>query len=164
MMVAAANDRIAECWEFADWPDLMRTAETTVLGDEDTGLYVDVSSLGEVFAIFKDNPATHIQPREVGFRLEDGKAWLPSETESPVWVRYRTVPTTYTTSALSADVPAFLASAASLYLASDLQEEDGQFDKAMNLEQRALDELVREQDKYVFQQNQTRRWTAVISD
>jgi hypothetical protein len=125
---------------------------------------VDVSTYGEVFAIFKDNPATHVQPREVGFRLEDSKAWLPIYPPDDAWVRYRLQPTTYTVDNLNADVPLILAGAASLYIASDLQEEDGQLDKAMMLEQRALDELVREQDKYVFQQNQTRRWTAVISD
>lgn len=167
MMVAAANERIKECWEWADWPDLMRTEERTVQGDEDTGLYLDYeqsgeTAMGEVFAIFQDDPATHVSPRTLWFRIENSKIWLSTDAPDTVYVRYRLQPTEYSTSDLSATVPAVIASAVGLLLASDLIEEDGQMDKAMALESRAYDDLVREQDKYVFQQGQTRRWTAAI--
>jgi hypothetical protein len=166
MLVAAANERIKECWEWADWPDLMRTESRTVQGDETTGLYVDYeqsgqTAMGEVFAIYQDNPDTHLSPRPLWFRIENSKIWLSTDAPTTVYMRYRLQPTEYTTD-LTATVPAVISSAVGLLLASDLQEEDGQLDKAMALESRAYDDLVREQDKYVFQQGQTRRWTAAV--
>jgi hypothetical protein len=166
MLVAAANERIKECWEWADWPDLMRTEARTVQGDATNGYYLDYeqsgqTAMGEVFAIYQDNPATNVSPRELWYSIRDSKIWLSTDAPATVYVHYRTQPTEYTTD-LTATVPAVIASAVGLYLASDLQEEDGQLDKAMALESRALDDLVREQDKYVFQQRQTRRWTAAI--
>jgi hypothetical protein len=167
MLVAAANERIKECWEWADWPDLMRTEDRTVQGNETTGLYLDYeqsgeTAMGEVFAVFQDDPATHVSPRELWYRIENDKIWLESGAPATVYVRYRLQPTEYSTTDLTATVPAVIAQAVGLYLASDLQEEDGQLDKAMALESRAMDELIREQDKFVFQQRQTRRWTAAI--
>jgi hypothetical protein len=167
MLVAAANERIKECWEWADWPDLMRIEDRAVQGDETSGLYLDYeqggeTAMGEVFAIYQDNPATHISPRELWYSIRDSKIWLSTDAPATVYVSYRLQPTEYTASNLAATVPAVIATAVGLYLASDLQEEDGQLDKAMALESRAMDDLVREQDKFVFQQRQTRRWTAAI--
>jgi hypothetical protein len=49
-------------------------------------------------------------------------------------------------------------------LTSDLLAEDGQLDKANYYEGMAENELVRQQDRIFFQQNQGRRWNAVISN
>jgi hypothetical protein len=167
MMVAAANERIRDCWEWADWPDLMRTELRTAQGDATNGYYIDYeqvgeTAIGEVFAIYQDDPATHISPRPLWFRIENGKIWLATDAPDEVYVRYRIQPTEYSTSDLTEDVPQVISTAVGYLLASDLLEEDGQFDKAMALEAKAENELVKEQDKFVFQQGQTRRWTAAV--
>ena len=61
MMVAAANERIADCWEWADWPELCRVEERTVEGDDTTGYFIPYeqvgqTAMGEVFAVLRDNP------------------------------------------------------------------------------------------------------------
>jgi hypothetical protein len=48
-------------------------------------------------------------------------------------------------------------------LTAALQEEDGQMDKALLMEQKAESELISERDKYVFQQGQTQRWSARVN-
>lgn len=167
MMVAAFNERIADCWEFSDWPDLCRIEERTTQGDTTNGFYLDVAQSGQtefgtVFTIYKDNPATHAAPREVPFSIEQDKIRLPHDAPSAVWVHFRTVPTTYEAGTLSATVPGFLANAAGLYLTSDLLEEDSQFDKAAILEGKALDELVKQQDRIVMQSGQRGSYSAVV--
>jgi hypothetical protein len=170
MMVAAANERIADCWEWADWPELCRVESRTVQGNETSGFYIDYeqvgeTAMGEVFAVLRDNPATHVAPREIGYTLLGDAIRFPEATSLPttVWVRYRIRPETYTTSNLTATVPAVIAKAVAYLLTGDLLEEDGQMDKAMLMEQKAESELISQRDKYVFQQNQPTMWSARVN-
>lgn len=170
MLIAAANERIADCWEWADWPELMRVESRTVQGDETNGYYIDYAqsgqtAMGEVFAVYRDNPATHVSPREIGYTLLGDAIRFPEDSDLPtsVYVRYRVRPDTYTTSNLSATVPAVIAKAVGLMLAADLQTEDGQMDKALAMEQLAENELISQRDKYYFQQNQPSMWTARVN-
>lgn len=170
MLVAAANDAIEQCWTWADWPELMREESRTVQGDSTNGYYIDYvqsgqTEMGEVFAVLRDNPATHVAPRQIGYTLLGDSIRFPEDTSLPtsVYVRYRTRPTDYSASNLSATVPAVLGKAVSYMLAASLLEEDGQMDKALLMEQKAEAELISERDKYVFQQGQTQRWTARVN-
>jgi hypothetical protein len=170
MLVAAATDRIAECWQWADWPELCREEERTVQGNETTGFFIDYvqvgeTPMGEVFRIFRDNPQTHVAPREIPFTLLGDSIRFPESRDLPttVFVRYRLRPDTYTTSNLTAPVPAVLSKAVAFLLTADLLEEDGQYDKALVLEQKAESELIMQRDKYVFQQNQTPMWSARVN-
>lgn len=170
MMVAAANERISDCWEWADWPELCRIEERTVQGDETNGFYIDYdqpgeTEMGEVFNVYRDNPATHVAPRQVAYSLlGDSLRFANSESvPATVWVRYRLRPTTYTTGNLTAPVPAVLAKAAAFMVTADLLEEDGQMDKALMMEQKAEAELIAQRDKYYFQQQQPSAWTARIT-
>jgi hypothetical protein len=170
MLVAAANEAIAQCWEWADWPELMRTESRTVQGDDTTGYYIDSAQagqtpMGEVFAVLRDNPNTHVAPREVGFTLLGDAIRFPQSTDLPttVYVRYRLRPDTYTASNLSATVPAVLAKAVGYMLTASLLEEDGQLDKSTLMEQKAESELISERDKYYFQQGQPSMWSARVN-
>jgi hypothetical protein len=170
MLVAAANEAIAQCWEWADWPELCRVESRTVQGDDTTGFYIDYAQagqtpMGEVFAVLRDNPNTHVAPREVGYTLLGDAIRFPQGTDLPttVYVRYRLRPDTYTASNLSATVPSVLAKAVGYMLTASLLEEDGQLDKSTLMEQKAESELISERDKYVFQQGQTKRWTARVN-
>jgi len=167
MMVAAATDRIAECWQWADWPELCREEERTVQGNETTGYFIDYvqpgeTPMGEVFAVYRDNPQTHVAPREIPYTLlGDSIRFANSEAVPPtVYVRFRLRPDTYSTSNLTAPVPAVLSKAVAYLLTGDLLEEDGQMDKALLMEQKAESELISQRDKYVFQQQQTPMWSA----
>ena len=170
MLVAAANDAIEQCWTWADWPELMREELRTVQGDSTTGFYIDYEQvgetpMGEIFSVLRDNPATHVAPRQIGYTLLGDSIRFPEDESLPtsVYVRYRVRPTEYSASNLSATVPAVLGKAVSYMLAAALLEEDGQMDKALLMEQKAEAELISERDKYVFQQGQTQRWSARIN-
>jgi len=170
MLVAAANDAIEQCWEWADWPELCRVEERTVQGNDTTGYYLDYEQVGEtpmgqVFRIYRDNPNTNVAPREIQFTLLGDSVRFPESTDLPttVWVNYRVRPDTYTASNLSATVPAVLSKAVGYMLTAALHEEDGQLDKANLMEAKAESELINERDKYVFQQGQPTSWTARIN-
>jgi hypothetical protein len=170
MLVAAATDRIAECWTWADWPELTREEERTVQGNETTGFFIDYvqpgeTPMGEIFRVFRDNPSTSFSAREIPYTLlGDSIRFANSEAVPPtVYVRYRLRPDTYSTSNLTAPVPAVLSKAVAYLLTGDLLEEDGQLDKALLMEQKAESELISQRDKYVFQQNQTTAWTARVN-
>jgi hypothetical protein len=170
MMVAAANERIADCWEWADWPELCRVEERTVEGNDTTGYFIPYeqsgqTAMGEVFAVLRDNPATHVAPRAVAYTLLGDNVRFPQSTDLPttVWVNYRVRPTQYSASNLSATVPAVLSKAVAQLLTADLLEEDGQMDKALLMEQKAESELISQRDKYVFQQGQPTMWTARVN-
>ena len=170
MMVAAANERIADCWEWADWPELMRVEERTVEGNDTTGYFIPYeqtgeTAMGEVFAVLRDNPATHVAPRQIGYTLLGDNVRFPQSTDLPttVWVNYRIRPTEYSASNPSATVPSVIAKAVALMLTSDLLTEDGQLDKALNMEQLAESELISQRDKYYFQQGQPSMWTARVN-
>jgi len=167
MMVAAATDRIAECWQWADWPELTREEERTVQGNETTGFFIDYvqpgeTPMGEIFRVYRDNPVTHVAPREIPYTLLGDSIRFPESRELPatVYVRFRLRPDTYSSTNLTATVPAVLSKAVAFLLSADLMEEDGQYDKALVLEQKAESELIMQRDKYVFQQNQTPMWSA----
>ena len=170
MLVAAANDAVEQAWTWADWPELMREELRTVQGDSTNGFRLDYEQpgetpMGEVFAVLRDNPATHVAPRQIGYSLLGDSIRFPEDTDLPasVYVRYRIRPTDYSASNLSATVPAVLGKAVSYMLAAALLEEDGQLDKSLLMEQKAEAELISERDKYVFQQGQTQRWTARVN-
>ena len=173
MMVAAANERIADCWEWSDWPELMRVESRTVQGDATNGYYIDYEQtgsptptpMGEVFAVLRDNPATHAAPRAIGYTLLGDAIRFPEDTDLPttVWVNFRIRPTEYSASNLTATVPAVIAKAVALMLTSDLLTEDGQLDKALAMEQLAESELISQRDKYYFQQGQPSMWTARVN-
>jgi hypothetical protein len=171
MMVAAANERIEDAWTWADWPELCRVEERTVEGNETTGFYLSYEQpgetpMGEVFNLYRDNPNTHVAPRQFQYSLLADQVRFPDAQDVPatVWVRYRLRPTEYTTSNLTATVPAVLAKAVGLNLTADLLTEDGQFDKALMLEQQAENELIVQRDKYYFQQNQPSTWSVRLKD
>jgi hypothetical protein len=170
MMTAAANERIADCWEWADWPELMRVEERTVEGNDTTGYFIPYeqtgeTAMGEVFAVLRDNPATHVAPRQIGYTLLGDNVRFPQSTDLPttVWVNYRIRPTEYSASNLTATVPAVIAKAVGLMLSADLLQEDGQTDKALAMEQMAESELISQRDKYYFQQGQPSMWTARVN-
>jgi hypothetical protein len=170
MMTAAANERIADCWEWADWPELMRVEERTVEGDETNGYFIPYeqsgqTAMGEVFAVLRDNPATHVAPRAIGYTLLGDNVRFPQSTDLPdtVWVNFRVRPDEYSASNLTATVPAVIAKAVALMLTSDLLTEDGQLDKALAMEQLAESELISQRDKYYFQQGQPSMWTARVN-
>ena len=170
MLVAAANEAIAQCWEWADWPELCRVESRTVQGDETNGFYIDSAQagqtpMGEVFSVLRDNPNTHVAPREIGYTLLADAIRFPESTDLPttVYVRYRLRPETYTASNLSATVPAVLAKAVGYMLTASLLEEDGQLDKSTLMEQKAESELISERDKYYFQQGQPSMWSARVN-
>jgi hypothetical protein len=170
MMTAAANERIADCWEWADWPELMRVEERTVEGNDTTGYFIPYeqsgqTAMGEVFGVLRDNPATHVAPRAIGYTLLGDNVRFPEDSDLPtsVYVRYRVRPDTYTTSNLTATVPAVIAKAVGLMLSADLLQEDGQTDKALAMEQMAESELISQRDKYYFQQGQPSMWTARVN-
>jgi hypothetical protein len=170
MMVAAANERIADCWEWADWPELMRVEERTVEGNDTTGYFIPYeqtgeTAMGQVFGVLRDSPATHVSPRAIGFTLLGDNVRFPQSTDLPttVWVNFRIRPTEYSASNLSATVPAVIAKAVGYLLTSDLLTEDGQLDKALAMEQMAESELISQRDKYYFQQGQPSTWTARVN-
>jgi hypothetical protein len=170
MMVAAANERISDCWEWADWPELMRVEERTVEGNDTTGYYIPYEQvgqqvMGEVFSVLRDNPATHVAPRQIGYTLLGDNVRFPQSADLPdtVWVNYRIRPAEYSASNLTATVPAVIAKAVALMLTSDLLQEDGQTDKALAMEQLAESELISQRDKYYFQQGQPSMWTARVN-
>jgi len=170
MLVAAANDAIEACWTWADWPELCRIEERTIQGDDTTGFYIDYAQpgqtpMGEVFGVLRDNPNTHVAPREIGYTLLGSAIRFPQSTDLPttVYVRYRLRPDTYTASNLSATVPSVLAKAVGYMLTASLLEEDGQLDKSTLMEQKAEAELISERDKYYFQQGQPSMWTARVN-
>ena len=169
MLVAAANDAIETCWTWADWPELCRIEERTIQGDETNGFYLDYEQvgetpMGEVFAITRDNPNKTASPRELQYSLLGDSIRFPDDAEIPTtaWVRYRLRPDTYTTSNLTATVPAVLSKAVGYYLTASLLEEDGQLTKSTLMEEKAMNELVTERDKFYFQQNQPQSWSARI--
>jgi hypothetical protein len=170
MMAAAANERIADCWEWADWPELMRVENRTVEGNDTTGYFIPYEQvgqqvMGEVFSVMRDNPATSVYPREIGYTLLGDNIRFPEDSDLPtsVWVRYRIRPTEYSASNLAATVPSVIAKAVGLMLSADLLQEDGQTDKALAMEQMAESELISQRDKYYFQQGQPSMWTARVN-
>ena len=178
MMVAAANQRIEDCWTWTDWPELMRVESRTVQGDSTNGYYIDYvqageTEMGEIFSVYRDNPATHVAPREIGYTLLGDSIRFPEDTDIPatVYVKFRLRPVDHVervtavgmTAALLEAVPAVLAKAVAYGLSADLKDEDGQLDQANLFETKMENELIAQRDKYVFQQNQPTRWTARIN-
>jgi hypothetical protein len=65
--------------------------------------------------------------------------------------------------ALATTIPQILADYCKFSLTGDLLTEDGQLDKAQVMYGRAELSLVKETEKFTFQQRQVRRWTAQVS-
>jgi hypothetical protein len=112
-------------------------------------------------------PNTHAAPREIQLlpRLRQDP---PSFSDCPdtIYVRFRLPATEISTvlaTALAQTVPQILADYLKFSLTGDLLTEDGQLDKAQVMYGRAELSLVKETEKFTFQQKQTRRWTASVS-
>ena len=170
IMLSNLDIHLRAAWEFFDWPDLTNIEQRTVTTGAEDDLYIDKeqagqTEIGEVFSVYQDNPATHAEPREVGFWLDGSKIRLPSDCPDEVYVRFRTVPTEIsatTSTALAQTVPAILADYIRFMLTADLLTEDGQEDKSQVMQQRAETYLISEMDKVVLQQRQPRRWSAQV--
>ncbi len=163
MMVAAANGRMDECWNWTDWPDLCRTEQRTVQGDATTGRHLPLSqtgkqTMGEIFRVWLQNPAIHPAPRQTPYVVGDERIIFPQGAPDDVWVYYRLPVQELAADDPAAQVPQVLARAIEFGLTADLLDEDGQLDKATLNEQRMDEELIRQRDRYTFQQNQTPRW------
>ena len=175
IMVDNLASHLRDAWEFYDWPDLTRTEERTTQTGVEEDIYLDLAQAGEteigdVFAVYQDNPHTHAAPREIAFSLDLDKIRLPSDCPDTVYVKFRLVPTDVPTAlqtslqtALDLNVPQILSDYLKFSLTGDLLTEDGQLDKAQVMYQRAELSIVKETEKFTFQQKQTRRWTASVS-
>jgi hypothetical protein len=162
---------LRDAWEFFDWPDLCRTEERTVQTGVDEDIYLDLAQAGEteigdVFAVYQDDTRRHAAPREIAFSLDLDKIRLPSDCPDTIYVRFRLPSTEISTvlaTALAQTVPQILADYLKFSLTGDLLTEDGQLDKAQVMYGRAELSLVKETEKFTFQQGQVRRWTAQTS-
>jgi hypothetical protein len=171
IMVDNLGSHLRDAWEFYDWPDLCRTEERTVQTGVDEDIYIDLAQaseteIGDVFSVYQDNPHTHAAPREISFSLDLDKIRLPSDCPDTIYVKFRLPPTVISTvlaTALAQTVPQILADYLKFSLTGDLLTEDGQLDKAQVMYQRAELSIVKETEKFTFQQQQTRRWTAQVS-
>jgi hypothetical protein len=171
IMVDNLASHLRDAWEFYDWPDLTRTEERTTQTGVDEDIYLDLAQVGEteigdVFAVFQDSPNTHAAPREIHFSLDLDKIRLPSDCPDTIYVRFR-LPSpdisTVLATALAQTVPQTLADYLKFSLTGDLLTEDGQLDKAQVMYGRAELSLVKETEKFTFQQRQVRRWTAQVN-
>jgi hypothetical protein len=170
IMVDNLASHLRDAWEFYDWPDLTRVEERTVQTGVDDDIYLDLAQpgeteIGDVFAVYQDNPNTHAAPREIAFSLDLDKIRLPSDCPDTIYVRFRLPApdiSTVLATALAQTVPQILADYLKFSLSGDLQTEDGQLEKAQVMYQRAELSLVKETEKFTFQQRQVRRWTANV--
>ena len=173
IMVDNLGSHLRDAWEFYDWPDLCRVEERTTQTGVDEDIYLDLAQagsptptvIGDVFAVYQDNPNTHAAPREIHFSLDLDKIRLPSDCPDTIYVRFRLPATEISTvlaTALAQTVPQILADYLKFSLTGDLLTEDGQLDKAQVMYGRAELSLVKETEKFTFQQKQTRRWTANV--
>jgi hypothetical protein len=170
IMVDNLSSHLRDAWEFYDWPDLTRTEERTVQTGVDEDIYIDLAQaseteIGDVFVSTRTIP-THAAPREISFSLDLDKIRLPSDCPDTIYVRFRLPPRSISTvlaTALAQTVPQILADYLKFSLTGDLLTEDGQLDKAQVMYGRAELSLVKETEKFTFQQKQTRRWTAQVS-
>ncbi len=162
---------LRDAWEFYDWPDLTRTEERTTQTGPDDDIYLDLAQagqteIGDIFSVYQDNPNTHAAPREIHFSLDLDKIRLPSDCPDTIYVRFR-LPSpdlsTVLATALAQTVPQILADYIKFSLTGDLLTEDGQLDKAQIMYGRAELSLVKETEKFTYQQKQVRRWTAQVS-
>jgi hypothetical protein len=162
---------LRDAWEFYDWPDLTRTEERTTQTGPDDDIYLDLAQpgetvIGDVFQVFRDNPNTHAAPREIAFSLDLDKIRLPSDCPDTIYVKFRLPSPDISpvlATALAQTVPQLLADYIKFSLTGDLLTEDGQLDKAQVMYGRAELSLVKETEKFTYQQKQVRRWTAQVS-
>jgi hypothetical protein len=124
------------------------------------------TAIGDVFAVYQDNPNTHAAPREIALQsLDLDKIRLPSDCPDTVYVKFRLPSPDISpvlATALAQTVPQILADYTKFSLTGDLLTEDGQLDKAQVMYGRAELSLVKETEKFTFQQRQVRRWTANV--
>jgi hypothetical protein len=171
IMVDNLSMHLRDAWEFYDWPDLTRVEERTTQTGVDEDIYLDLAQpseteIGDVFAVYQDNPNTHAAPRDIHFSLDLDKIRLPSDCPDTVYVKFRLPSPDISpvlATALAQTVPQILADYTKFSLTGDLLTEDGQLDKAQVMYGRAELSLVKETEKFTFQQRQVRRWTAQVS-
>ena len=173
IMVDNLGMHLRDAWEFFDWPDLTRTEERTTQTGVDEDIYIDLeqtgsptpTAIGDVFAVYQDNPNTHAAPREIAFSLDLDKIRLPSDCPDTIYVKFRLPSPDISpvlATALAQTVPQILADYTKFSLTGDLLTEDGQLDKAQVMYGRAELSLVKETEKFTYQQRQGRRWTANV--
>jgi hypothetical protein len=171
IMVDNLSMHLRDAWEFFDWPDLTRVEERTTQTGVDEDIYLDLAQpseteIGDVFAVYQDNPNTHAAPREIAFSLDLDKIRLPSDCPDTIYVKFRLPSPDISpvlATALAQTVPQILADYTKFSLTGDLLTEDGQLDKAQVMYGRAELSLVKETEKFTYQQRQVRRWTAQVS-
>jgi hypothetical protein len=171
-MVDNLGMHLRDAWEFYDWPDLTRVEERTTQTGVDEDIYLDLAQpseteIGDVFAVYQDNPNTHAAPREIHFSLDLDKIRLPSDCPDTIYVKFR-LPSPDISPQCSPPPwprPSRRSSPTTckFSLTGDLLTEDGQLDKAQVMYGRAELSLVKETEKFTFQQRQVRRWTAQVS-
>ena len=170
IMVDNLSMHLRDAWEFFDWPDLTRVEERTTQTGVDEDIYLDLAQpseteIGDVFAVYQDNPNTHAAPREIAFSLDLDKIRLPSDCPDTIYVKFRLPSPDISpvlATALAQTVPQILADYCKFSLTGDLLTEDGQLDKAQVMYGRAELSLVKETEKFTFQQRQVRRWSANV--
>ena len=171
IMLSNLDIHLRSAWEFFDWPDLVRIEQRNVQTGTDDDLYIDKAQsgeteIGDIFSVYQDNPNTHAAPREIAFSLDLDKIRLPSDCPDTVYIKFRLPSPDLSpvlATALAQTVPQTLADYLKFSLTGDLMTEDGQIDKAQVMYQRAELSLVKETEKFTFQQKQVRRWTAQVS-
>jgi hypothetical protein len=171
IMVDNLGMHLRDAWEFYDWPDLTRTEERTTQTGVDEDIYIDLAQaseteIGDVFAVYQDNPNTHAAPAKSPSASTSTKSACPATAPTPSTSnsgchRHDISPVLAT--ALAQTVPQILADYCKFSLTGDLLTEDGQLDKAQVMYGRAELSLVKETEKFTFQQRQVRRWTAQVS-
>lgn len=93
-MAELLTERMLMAYEYTWWPDLiiMEQRDTVDSGD---GVYVPYSgsgliNLGSVRAVYRDNPYTVAQPRQLTYIVRRDGVYLPgSDLPATVWVDYR---------------------------------------------------------------------------
>lgn len=171
IMVDNLSMHLRDAWEFYDWPDLTRVEKRTTQTGPDDDIYLDLAQvlkteIGDIFSVYQDNPNTNAAPREIAFSLDLDKIRLPSDCPDTVYVKFRLPSPDISpvlATALAQTVPQLLADYCKFSLTGDLLTEDGQLDKAQVMYGRAELSLVKETEKFTYQQKQVRRWTAQVS-
>jgi hypothetical protein len=125
--------------------------------------------IGEVISVFNVDPRVNRFSNRINWFLTNDGVVIgqPSTTytaiPSAVWLQFTLRPQIYTTSSYtnSDTVPYVLAEAVKMMTTASAQREDGQYDKAENLEAHAAELLAVEFDKLEMKQSQQGRFQAL---
>ncbi len=86
--VNALNAALDFAWDFAPWPELVRSAERTVTSGLVPWVEVGLDDIGTVHAVYLDDPDTVRNPRPVSWRFDTNGEGIRvfDVTGSTVWV------------------------------------------------------------------------------